>query len=305
MLIPYSGIDTPYRIRSTDFALQVRRTGRPRRPLSYRCPQAGASVLRWEPFANQNLIVTEMNRSDVPDSGDHEQDNGHHEQDNAQDSDPNDDPSNGVSIALSVHRPVEDPPTLGRYLYRERQRTGTLQRVLAARSGVSQPNISAYEQGRREPSWAVFVRLIAAMGLRPVINTEPLESAADITRQLINVTSVVREVLAVVGDRSYRFEHNAAAHLLGLNVPLDVVHVSVVGDPDNLDELALRAARGGRREVTARRGGSLVPQVKFHAALASVVLEVIAAPRDSVLVGVGDFYVSVAPMEEIRVQPLL
>lgn len=57
----------------------------------------------------------------------------------------------GISVAEAVHRPDPEPATLGEYLYRERQRTATLQRVLTARSGVSQPNIAAYERGRRQP----------------------------------------------------------------------------------------------------------------------------------------------------------
>jgi hypothetical protein len=40
-----------------------------------------------------------------------------------------------------------DSRTLGRLIYRARQRTGTLQRILTARTGISQPNISAYELG--------------------------------------------------------------------------------------------------------------------------------------------------------------
>jgi hypothetical protein len=44
--------------------------------------------------------------------------------------------------------------TLGKLIYRTRQRTGTLQRILTARTGISQPNISAYELGQTavEPS---------------------------------------------------------------------------------------------------------------------------------------------------------
>jgi transcriptional regulator with XRE-family HTH domain len=217
-----------------------------------------------------------------------------------------DDPSNGVSVAQSVRRPDEGPPNLGRLLYRERQRTATLQRVLTARTGISQPNISAYEQGRREPTWPVFVRLIEAMDRRLVVSTEPLESAADRIRSVISINSVVHEVLEVVGDRLYRFEHNAAAHILGLDLPLDFVHVSVLGDPNNLDELALRATgRDGRREVRTLRGGTLRPQIKFEAALAAIAIEVTDAPRDHVLVTVDGKQVRVAPMEDVRVQPLL
>ncbi|HEU4945864.1 MAG TPA: hypothetical protein VFT31_01810 [Kribbella sp.] len=139
-----------------------------------------------------------------------------------------------------------------------------------------------------------------------MISSEPLESPADQIRQWIDIDQVVHEVLAVVGDRPYRFEHNAAAHLLGLDLPVDFVHVSVVGDPDNLDELALRAVGGGhRREVSTLRGGMLRPQVKFHAALAAITLEVIESPRRHVVVALGDHQVRVAPMEDLRLQPLL
>jgi hypothetical protein len=144
------------------------------------------------------------------------------------------------------------------------------------------------------------------MDRRLVVSTEPLASPADGIRRVISVSSVVREVLEVVGDRLYRFEDNAAAHILGLDLPLDFVHVSVLGDPNNLDELALRATgRDGRREVTTLRGGTLRPQIKFNAALAAIAIEVTAAPRDHVLVSVDGTEVRVAPMEDVRVQPLL
>jgi transcriptional regulator with XRE-family HTH domain len=68
-----------------------------------------------------------------------------------------------------------DSRTLGRLIYRTRQRTGTLQRILTARTGISQPNISAYELGRRQPTWPTFVQLIAAMDRRPVIEIGPAE----------------------------------------------------------------------------------------------------------------------------------
>lgn len=209
-------------------------------------------------------------------------------------------------MAEVVHRRDPEPATLGEYLYRERQRTATLQRVLTARSGVSQPNIAAYERGRRQPSWSVFVRLINAMNRRPVLTTEPLEPPAELHRRVISLESVVQEVLEVVGDRAYRFEHNAAARPLGLDLPIDFVHVSVVGDPDRLDELAIRAVECDRsREVMTHRGLRIKPQVHFFAALAAVALEVVAVPRDSVVVVLNGRQVHVAPMEQLRVKPLL
>jgi predicted nucleotidyltransferase/DNA-binding XRE family transcriptional regulator len=48
-----------------------------------------------------------------------------------------------------------------------RRRAGLTQRQLAERSGVAQPNIAAYESGRRRPSEAMLQRLLAAARPRP------------------------------------------------------------------------------------------------------------------------------------------
>lgn len=45
-----------------------------------------------------------------------------------------------------------------------RERAGLSQAELAARAGVSQPVISAYESGRREPSMAMLAKLVEASG---------------------------------------------------------------------------------------------------------------------------------------------
>lgn len=44
-----------------------------------------------------------------------------------------------------------------------RERAGLSQAQLAVRSGVAQPNIAAYESGRRKPSAAMIARLQSAM----------------------------------------------------------------------------------------------------------------------------------------------
>jgi transcriptional regulator with XRE-family HTH domain len=56
---------------------------------------------------------------------------------------------------------VVDAPTL---LRTARARTGLSQAELARRAGTSQPVISAYEHGRRDPSTRTLRRLIAAAG---------------------------------------------------------------------------------------------------------------------------------------------
>lgn len=47
-----------------------------------------------------------------------------------------------------------------------RRRAGRTQAELAARAGTSQPVISAYEHGRRDPTVSTLRRLLAAAGAR-------------------------------------------------------------------------------------------------------------------------------------------
>jgi transcriptional regulator with XRE-family HTH domain len=47
-----------------------------------------------------------------------------------------------------------------------RQRHGLTQAEMAARAGTSQPVISAYEHGRRDPTTRTLRRLVAATGAR-------------------------------------------------------------------------------------------------------------------------------------------
>lgn len=50
-------------------------------------------------------------------------------------------------------------------LRERRQAAGLSQRLLAARSGVPQPNIAAYESGRRVPSPGTLERLVAVLSV--------------------------------------------------------------------------------------------------------------------------------------------
>lgn len=52
-------------------------------------------------------------------------------------------------------------------LRERRRRAGLSQRVVAERSGIAQPNISAYESGRLIPSPATLDRLLEATRARP------------------------------------------------------------------------------------------------------------------------------------------
>ena len=71
------------------------------------------------------------------------------------------------------------------------------QSELARRAGTSQPVISAYERGRRDPTFGTLRRLIAATGEQLVVTasapTSDLPPPADISehaRRLLDVLSV-------------------------------------------------------------------------------------------------------------------
>lgn len=57
-----------------------------------------------------------------------------------------------------------------------RQRADLSQAELARRAGTSQPAISAYEQGRRDPTVDSLRRLVEAAGWRLVLGVEPVGS---------------------------------------------------------------------------------------------------------------------------------
>ena len=65
-----------------------------------------------------------------------------------------------------------------------RQRAGLTQRALAQRAGITQSVISAYESGRREPSYATLTRLVRAAGfdLKPHLEPALPENALAIVR---------------------------------------------------------------------------------------------------------------------------
>jgi hypothetical protein len=55
-----------------------------------------------------------------------------------------------------------------------RQRAGLSQSELARRARVTQPVISAYESGRREPSMTMLTKLVEASGHRLLVDVVPL-----------------------------------------------------------------------------------------------------------------------------------
>lgn len=82
-----------------------------------------------------------------------------------------------------------------------RRRRGLTQAALARAAGTSQPVISAYEAGRRDPTYGTLRRLVAAGGEELEVSARPIGSdlpppvdAADHARRLLDVLSLADAV---------------------------------------------------------------------------------------------------------------
>lgn len=79
-----------------------------------------------------------------------------------------------------------------------RRRRGLTQAALARAAGTSQPVVSAYEAGRRDPTHRMLRKLIAAAGEELEVSARPASAAlpppvdaADHGRRLVEVLSLV------------------------------------------------------------------------------------------------------------------
>jgi transcriptional regulator with XRE-family HTH domain len=79
-----------------------------------------------------------------------------------------------------------------------RRRRGLTQAELAARAGTSQPVVSAYEHGRRDPTVSTLAKLIEAAGERldisaavPPGDLTPPKDLDEHNRRLLDVLSLV------------------------------------------------------------------------------------------------------------------
>jgi uncharacterized protein len=90
----------------------------------------------------------------------------------------------------------------GQLLVAVRRRNGLTQADLARRAGTSQPVVSAYERGRRDPTFGTLRRLVAAGGERLRLDASPLHGSdlpppVDVdehARRLLDVLSVADAV---------------------------------------------------------------------------------------------------------------
>jgi transcriptional regulator with XRE-family HTH domain len=78
-----------------------------------------------------------------------------------------------------------------------RRRRGLTQAELARRAGTSQPVVSAYEHGRRDPTFATLRKLVEASGERlelatasPVTDLPPARTDEEHGRRLLDVLSL-------------------------------------------------------------------------------------------------------------------
>ncbi len=92
------------------------------------------------------------------------------------------------------------PPELLRSL---RRRQGLTQAELARRAGTSQPVVSAYEHGRRDPTFGTLAKLVAAGGERlqisavaPESDLAPPATPEEHARRLLDVLSLADAVPA-------------------------------------------------------------------------------------------------------------
>lgn len=86
-----------------------------------------------------------------------------------------------------------------------RRRAGLTQTQLAARAGITQSVVSAYESGRREPSLPALLRLIAATGhslegtLVPVAPVAPGALSGPLGRRVRRHRARIKEIVASYG----------------------------------------------------------------------------------------------------------
>ncbi|HYJ68466.1 MAG TPA: helix-turn-helix transcriptional regulator [Nocardioidaceae bacterium] len=149
---------------------------------------------------------------------------------------------------------------LARILREERSKRWWTQDIVAdAACGLSRQAISRYEAGAVAPSWAMFVRVLAAFGVQPRIELEPLDAdiAAAIERQrrqpaerwFADVPFSVRTLQKLLAGLEWQACGLLAVRLLGAPAPLSELEAIVTLDNDAAWERLVLNAQKGRTEV--------------------------------------------------------
>src|SRR4051794_27330396 len=83
-------------------------------------------------------------------------------------------PARAIRIAEHRQSDILDRMTPAELLVSVRRRSGLTQVELARRAGTSQPVVSAYEHGRRDPTFGTLRRLVAAGGGQLRLDARPM-----------------------------------------------------------------------------------------------------------------------------------
>jgi transcriptional regulator with XRE-family HTH domain len=105
-------------------------------------------------------------------------------------------------VVRVIDNPIYSTAVSAARVVREvRRRQGLTQQQLARRAGTSQPVISAYEHGRRDPGYAMLRKLVEAAGERlrvdavpPGPDLPPPADAEEHARRLLDVLSLADAV---------------------------------------------------------------------------------------------------------------
>jgi uncharacterized protein len=83
-----------------------------------------------------------------------------------------------------ARRLLQSPTLSGSLILSARLKARLTQRQLAARLGVSQPVVAAYESGRRQPTVQTLMRIVSAAGFDLRLILEPHEDHDEVLESL-------------------------------------------------------------------------------------------------------------------------
>lgn len=176
---------------------------------------------------------------------------------------------------------------LGAALREARFGAGLSQRDLAAKAAVNQGVVSRLERGARQPSWAVFVRLLDAMDLEPAVTAVRKATSLDVElaqlRELTpaqrwetqHVDALLGTLVRALSGVEWALDGNAALLAHGVPVPVEVIRVALVDTDDNLAGVLDRLVR--RRWVEVGGASAATGTAAFPPADCAAIVRDLAA----------------------------